>query len=180
MAEPEVRELPGPGRKPSDRPPLAPGGLPPRGVALSREGGTSGLAPASTGPLPALWLLCPVVSTIWVTRVARSRGARAAQPVKHLTLDFSSGRDLMVRGIEPHVGFPTRDRPGLLHLARKESCFGGVSLANSGVGKIRLVWHQAPPPRPFTLFGKSSFIGTQLHPFMYTLPVTPRFLQCQS
>ena len=27
-----------------------------------------------------------------------------AQSVKHLTLDFSSGHDLEVRGIEPHVG----------------------------------------------------------------------------
>ena len=26
-----------------------------------------------------------------------------AQSVKHLTLDFGSGHDLMVRGIEPHV-----------------------------------------------------------------------------
>ena len=27
-----------------------------------------------------------------------------AQSVKHLTLDLSSGHDLIVRGIEPHVG----------------------------------------------------------------------------
>ena len=32
------------------------------------------------------------------------RGARAAQSVKHVTLDFSSGQDLMVREVEPHIG----------------------------------------------------------------------------
>ena len=31
-------------------------------------------------------------------------GCLAAQPVKHLTLDFGSGHDLRVQEIEPHVG----------------------------------------------------------------------------
>ena len=31
-------------------------------------------------------------------------GAWVAQSVKHLTLDFSSGHDLMVHEIEPHCG----------------------------------------------------------------------------
>ena len=32
-------------------------------------------------------------------------GAWLARSVKHLTLDFSSGHDLMVCGIEPHIRF---------------------------------------------------------------------------
>ena len=32
-------------------------------------------------------------------------GAWVAQLIKHLTLDFSSGHDLTVRGFEPHIGF---------------------------------------------------------------------------
>ena len=32
------------------------------------------------------------------------RGAWDTQLVKHLTLDFSSGHDLTVRGLEPHMG----------------------------------------------------------------------------
>ena len=35
----------------------------------------------------------------------RKRGTWVAQSVKHATLDFGSGHDLMVRGTEPHVGF---------------------------------------------------------------------------
>ena len=31
-------------------------------------------------------------------------GAWVAQSVKHLTLGFSSGHDLMVHGIKPHIG----------------------------------------------------------------------------
>ena len=33
-----------------------------------------------------------------------SRDTWEAQSVKHLTLGVGSGHDLMVRGIEPHVG----------------------------------------------------------------------------
>ena len=32
------------------------------------------------------------------------RGTCVAQSVKHLTLDFESGHDLVVREVEPHVG----------------------------------------------------------------------------
>ena len=32
------------------------------------------------------------------------RGTYVAQSVKHPTLDFDSGHDLMVREIEPHMG----------------------------------------------------------------------------
>ena len=32
------------------------------------------------------------------------QGARVAQSVKHPTLDFGSDHDLMVHGIEPHMG----------------------------------------------------------------------------
>ena len=32
------------------------------------------------------------------------RGGWVAQSIKHPTLDFGSGRDLTVRGIEPRVG----------------------------------------------------------------------------
>ena len=35
-------------------------------------------------------------------KVIIGRGAWVAQSVKHLTLDFSSGHDLMVREIKPH------------------------------------------------------------------------------
>ena len=37
-------------------------------------------------------------------RMLSERGAWGAQSVKRLTLDFSSGHDLMVCGIEPHIG----------------------------------------------------------------------------
>lgn len=36
------------------------------------------------------------------------RGAGVAQLVKHLTLDFGSGHDLMGRGTELHVGLHTQ------------------------------------------------------------------------
>ena len=42
----------------------------------------------------------------WLGRVeenSENRGTWVAQLVKHLALDFSSGRDLMVCGFEPHV-----------------------------------------------------------------------------
>ena len=32
------------------------------------------------------------------------RGIWVAQSLKHMTLGFSSGHDLTVRGIEPHIG----------------------------------------------------------------------------
>ena len=32
------------------------------------------------------------------------RGIWVAQSLKHMTLGFSSGQDLTVRGIEPHIG----------------------------------------------------------------------------
>ena len=38
-----------------------------------------------------------------IVRTIRNRGAWVAQPVKHLILDFGSGHDLTVRGLEPHV-----------------------------------------------------------------------------
>ena len=38
------------------------------------------------------------------------RGACVAQSLKHPTLDFGSGHDLTVPGIEPHVGLCTNHR----------------------------------------------------------------------
>ena len=40
----------------------------------------------------------------WIMKKLLSRGAWMAQSVKHLTLDIGSGHNLMVCGIEPHVG----------------------------------------------------------------------------
>ena len=39
--------------------------------------------------------------------MADTEGARVAQSAEHLTLDFSSGHDLTVHGIEHHVRLPT-------------------------------------------------------------------------
>ena len=40
-------------------------------------------------------------------RNAQSRGAWVAQSVEHVTLDFSSGHDLMTPGFERHIGLHT-------------------------------------------------------------------------
>ena len=41
---------------------------------------------------------------VLTTRKGNFGGTWVAQSVKHLTLDFGSGHDLTVRGIEPRVG----------------------------------------------------------------------------
>ena len=39
------------------------------------------------------------------TITEKSRGARVAQSIEHLTPGFGSGHDFMVREFKPHVGF---------------------------------------------------------------------------
>ena len=62
------------------------------------------------------------------------RGAWVAQSVKHLTLDFSSGQDLVVHETEPHVGLcaistePAWDSLSpSLSLSLPSSCFLSLS-----------------------------------------------------
>ena len=66
------------------------------------------------------------------------RGAWVAQSVKHLSLDFSSGHDLTVRGIKPHVRLCTDSaEPAwnslslLLSLPLPHSCSLALSLSLS-------------------------------------------------
>ena len=54
-----------------------------------------------------------------------------AQSVKRLTLDFGSGRDLTVRGIEPHVGLCTDStEPSWDSLSLSLSLSFSLSLSN--------------------------------------------------
>ena len=41
---------------------------------------------------------------MWAHLKGHCQGAWVAQLGEHLTLDFGSGHDLMVRGIKPHIG----------------------------------------------------------------------------
>ena len=44
------------------------------------------------------------VNSIWIKNLnGKARGTWVAQSVKHLTLGFGSGHDLMIRGFEPHI-----------------------------------------------------------------------------
>ena len=53
---------------------------------------------------PRCLVISSEVMVMTKERHAREGGAWVAQSVEHLTLDFSLGHDLTVRGFEPHVG----------------------------------------------------------------------------
>ena len=56
-------------------------------------------------------------------------GARGAQLVKHPTLDFGSGRDLVAREFEPCIGlFPVSTEPALNPLSPSLSAPPSLSL----------------------------------------------------
>ena len=59
------------------------------------------------------------------------------QSVKHLTLDFGSGHDLAVRGIEPHVGsaLTAQSLLGILSLSLCPFPTRALSLSVSEINK---------------------------------------------
>ena len=46
--------------------------------------------------------VCPLIGRY--LKISQKQGSWVAQSIKHPTLDFGSGHDLTVRGIEPRVG----------------------------------------------------------------------------